>query len=90
MRLADALEWHPDRDALFVELGNLDLLYQQDAERIAQAVRAHGLAEDAEERIVLREHIALQGAEIEQLKAVLLASVVDDGSASPQTLTRLA
>lgn len=70
-RLADAVEHHPDRDALYQAAQELDQLYWLERHELVQAAHANALAMGSLEREHLRRVVAEQQERLDQALAAM-------------------
>ena len=73
VRLADALETHPERDALFQAIMELDYSYLLELQEMTARAQTNGIAAGAIERNQLREVIEEQQQKLDQALAALVA-----------------
>jgi hypothetical protein len=76
-RLADALEGHPRRDALFQVMQEIDQLYEAERIELANAVQGQALAAGTEERERLRAEVQQRQEKLDQVLAMLVTPASD-------------
>lgn len=72
-RIADALEGHPERDALFLAIQEIDRLYGVELRELTDGVHVNAMAAGTAERERLREIIWEQRAQLDRALAALVA-----------------